>query len=151
MQADNEAIIDSICDYAERHHIKELLQEYLKRVVMARPSDPVSFLIKSITDNPLNFEEPEEWMTYRKKGCRINVKSWDSIYIYQPRCIDWIARWMRGEWGYRKTFQRFATLARCCSSKAFFSQRRLDLCQQRRDGFLNLMRSEILESGSHEV
>ncbi len=54
MDNDNQQIIDEICKYAEEQQIKTLLQEYLKRVVLAKPNDPIQFLIKSIEENPLN-------------------------------------------------------------------------------------------------
>ena len=49
---DSEEIIDSICSYAERHAIKALLREYMKRVVLQRPADVKAFLIESIEREP---------------------------------------------------------------------------------------------------
>lgn len=49
---DDVEIIDKICDYAKEYQIKELLQEYLKRVIVDKPADPVAYLIQSIQDNP---------------------------------------------------------------------------------------------------
>lgn len=60
MNGENEEIIDGICNYAEKHHIKSLLQEYLRRIILAKPADPVNFLIKSITENPHGVVEEEE-------------------------------------------------------------------------------------------
>jgi hypothetical protein len=51
----NEEIINEICSYAEEHHIKELLGEYLKRIVLEKPQDPVKFLLKSIQENPFDY------------------------------------------------------------------------------------------------
>jgi hypothetical protein len=31
-----------------------LLQEYMKRLVLEQPADPINFLIKSISENPYN-------------------------------------------------------------------------------------------------
>jgi acyl-coenzyme A synthetase/AMP-(fatty) acid ligase len=50
---DDEEIIDKICDYAQQYQIKELLQEYLKRVIVNKPADPVAFLMQSIQENPV--------------------------------------------------------------------------------------------------
>jgi hypothetical protein len=49
---DDEEIIDKICDYATKYQVKELLQEYLKRIVVDKPADPVAYLIQSIQENP---------------------------------------------------------------------------------------------------
>lgn len=48
----NQQIIDEICNYCEEHQIKELLGEYLRRVVINKPKDPVNFLIRSIQEQP---------------------------------------------------------------------------------------------------
>lgn len=50
---DDEEIIEKICDYAREYQVKELLQEYLKRVIVDKPDDPVAYLIQSIQDNPV--------------------------------------------------------------------------------------------------
>lgn len=31
-----------------------MLQEYMKRLVLEQPADPINFLIKSISENPYN-------------------------------------------------------------------------------------------------
>lgn len=49
---DDEEIIEKICDYAREYQVKELLQEYLKRVIVDKPDDPVAYLIQSIQENP---------------------------------------------------------------------------------------------------
>ena len=53
----NQEIIDEICDYCEKHQIKELLGEYMKRIVLAKPKEPIKFLLKSIQENP--YEPPQ--------------------------------------------------------------------------------------------
>ena len=51
--ADDEEIINKICDYAREYQVKELLQEYLKRVIVDKPDDPIAYLIKTIQENPV--------------------------------------------------------------------------------------------------
>jgi hypothetical protein len=53
MDNENDEIIEEICKYAEKYAIKDMLQEYLKRVILAKPADPVAFLIKTIEENPV--------------------------------------------------------------------------------------------------
>ena len=36
-----------------------MLHEYMRRVVMNKPDDPVKFLIKTITENPFKVAVPE--------------------------------------------------------------------------------------------
>jgi hypothetical protein len=48
----NQTIINEICDYCEEQQIKELLGEYLKRIVVNKPKDPIKFLIRTIQENP---------------------------------------------------------------------------------------------------
>ena len=45
-------IVNDICSYVDEYDIKDLLKEYLKRVVLAKPKDPLRFLIDSIQENP---------------------------------------------------------------------------------------------------
>ncbi len=52
MAEQQNAIIDGICDYVERYEIKEMLKEYLKRVVLEKPADPLAFLIQTIKEKP---------------------------------------------------------------------------------------------------
>lgn len=52
-KADDDEIIDKICNYAQEYHIKELLQEYLKRIIIEKPKDPIAFLINEIITNPV--------------------------------------------------------------------------------------------------
>lgn len=55
-QIDDE-IIDSICQYSEQRQIKRILQEYLKRLILQKPADPIKFLIESIEKDPFVPEE----------------------------------------------------------------------------------------------
>ena len=48
----DQEIIDGICEYVEKHDIKGLLQEYLKRLVIEKPENPLEFLVKTIGENP---------------------------------------------------------------------------------------------------
>lgn len=59
MDTENQEIIESICSYAEQYKIKEILQEYLKRLVVEKPADPLNFLIKTIQENPHEPTVPE--------------------------------------------------------------------------------------------
>ena len=52
MSEAHETIIEEICDYVDRYEIKEMLKEYLKRVVLEKPNDPLQFLIETIRDKP---------------------------------------------------------------------------------------------------
>lgn len=52
MQSEDQEIIGEICDYAEQYQIKAMLQEYLKRIVLAKPDQPIHFLKESIKENP---------------------------------------------------------------------------------------------------
>lgn len=54
MDEHKEEIINDICSYAEKHEIKDMLQTYLKRVIINRPQDPYQFLIDTITTDPYN-------------------------------------------------------------------------------------------------
>lgn len=49
---DEEVIADAICEYANKYEIKEMLQEYMKRLIVERPKEPIKYLIKSITESP---------------------------------------------------------------------------------------------------
>jgi hypothetical protein len=56
----SQVIIDNICDYCEQNRIKELLQEYMKRLVLEKPQDPIAFLIKTIDENPFEINPETE-------------------------------------------------------------------------------------------
>lgn len=49
---DDEEIISNICTYSNEHEVKEIMKEYLKRLILAKPDDPVAFLIESIENDP---------------------------------------------------------------------------------------------------
>jgi len=57
MEGENEQIIDEICTYAKDYQIKEMLQEYLRRIILAKPKDPVKFLLQTIQDKPFLIPE----------------------------------------------------------------------------------------------
>lgn len=61
-KVDDENIINDICDYAKLHRVKDVLQEYLRRVIVEQPEDPITFLIQTIRDSPcgLTNVQPEE-------------------------------------------------------------------------------------------
>lgn len=56
----DEAIINSICSYAETKQIKPMLQEYLKRIIIEKPVDPLKFLLKTIEDDPYTVQPKKE-------------------------------------------------------------------------------------------
>lgn len=51
-KVEDEAIINEICDYATRRKVKELLQEYLRRLIVDQPADPLTYLIQTIRESP---------------------------------------------------------------------------------------------------
>lgn len=48
----NKKIIEEICTYSEKVDVKDMLHEYMKRVIVNTPEDPVQFLIDQITESP---------------------------------------------------------------------------------------------------
>jgi len=48
----NEAVVNEICSYAEDKDIHGLLKEYMRRLIVEQPDEPLKFLIASITENP---------------------------------------------------------------------------------------------------
>lgn len=58
MPGEDEAIINEICDYAQEYQVKDVLQEYLKRIIMNKPDDPIKFLMQTIRENP--YTPPKE-------------------------------------------------------------------------------------------
>ena len=54
-KVDDEVIINDICDYAKKHKVKELLQEYLRRIIVDQPEDPVPFLLLQKPDKKPDF------------------------------------------------------------------------------------------------
>jgi hypothetical protein len=55
----NQEIINEICDYCEEFQIKDLLGEYLKRLLVAKPKDPIKFLIKTIQEKPVDIRKSQ--------------------------------------------------------------------------------------------
>lgn len=53
-------IIDEICDYAEKYEIRQMMQEYMRRLILEQPKEPLKWLIKEITDNPYTPKQTEE-------------------------------------------------------------------------------------------
>ena len=49
---EEEAIITEICDYSEKHQIKAMLEEYMKRLILEQPKEPLKYLVAQITENP---------------------------------------------------------------------------------------------------
>ena len=43
---------DEICDYATQNQVRDMLQEYMRRLIVEQPKEPLKFLIKEITENP---------------------------------------------------------------------------------------------------
>jgi len=52
INADEEAIIGDICGYAEKYETRMMLEEYMRRLIVEQPKEPLKFLIKEITNNP---------------------------------------------------------------------------------------------------
>ena len=48
----NTEVIEEICGYVEEYDIKNMLQEYLKRLIVEKPQEPLKFLIRTITEDP---------------------------------------------------------------------------------------------------
>lgn len=48
----DEAILNGIVAYADQKDVKGLLKEYMRRLIIDQPDDPIKFLISSITENP---------------------------------------------------------------------------------------------------
>ena len=45
-------LMEDMCAYAEHQQIKALLGEYLRRVILRKPADPIAFLIEEISNSP---------------------------------------------------------------------------------------------------
>lgn len=52
LESQEAQIIDEICDYAERHQVKEMLEEYMRRLILEQPKEPLKFLMQEITERP---------------------------------------------------------------------------------------------------
>jgi hypothetical protein len=48
----NDKVVDEICKYAEEKEIHSLLKEYMRRLVVEQPREPLKFLISSIAEKP---------------------------------------------------------------------------------------------------
>jgi hypothetical protein len=49
---DEDQIIGDICDYAEKKETRKMLEEYMRRLIVEQPKEPLKFLIKEISSNP---------------------------------------------------------------------------------------------------
>jgi hypothetical protein len=45
-------IIEEICGYAEKYEIREMLQDYMRRLILEQPKEPLKWLIKEISEKP---------------------------------------------------------------------------------------------------
>jgi len=52
INTDEEAIIGDICTYAEKYETRKMLEDYMRRLIVEQPKEPLKFLIKEITNNP---------------------------------------------------------------------------------------------------
>jgi hypothetical protein len=59
INADEEVIIGDICSYAEKYETRKMLEEYMRRLIVEQPKEPLKFLIKEITNNPYPIPEQE--------------------------------------------------------------------------------------------
>ncbi|KAJ8610020.1 hypothetical protein CTAYLR_006649 [Chrysophaeum taylorii] len=57
--ADSAELMEHMSIFADQHNVKTLLKEYMRRVVVERPQDPITFLITQIRSNPYVPEETE--------------------------------------------------------------------------------------------
>ena len=52
MDSAEEEIIDGIATYTEKMETRKMLEEYMRRLIVEQPKEPLKFLIKEITTNP---------------------------------------------------------------------------------------------------
>ena len=52
-EARSDVLMEEMSLYAEQMQIKPLLQQYLQRLVLAKPLDPIAFLIDEINNEPI--------------------------------------------------------------------------------------------------
>ena len=52
MDSAEEEIIDGIAKYTEKMETRKMLEEYMRRLIVEQPKEPLKFLIKEITTNP---------------------------------------------------------------------------------------------------
>lgn len=57
MAASAEVLMEDMSIFADQTAIKEMLGEYMRRLVLARPDDPVEFLLREIEQNPVLIEK----------------------------------------------------------------------------------------------
>jgi len=55
----DQAIVNNIVAYAEQKNIHGMLKEYMRRLIVNQPDDPLKFLIASITENPFKIPASE--------------------------------------------------------------------------------------------
>ena len=60
LDTQEDKIIEEICGYAEKYKIREMMQDYMKRLVLEQPKEPLKWLIKEITDKPYPTPKVEE-------------------------------------------------------------------------------------------
>ena len=53
-------LMEEMSIYALKAGVKELLEEYLKRVLVEKPKDPLQYLIEEIKNNPFVVSPQEE-------------------------------------------------------------------------------------------
>jgi hypothetical protein len=58
-------LMEEMSIYAVKTQVKELLQEYLRRVLLEKPDDPIEFLINNIKKNPYTPPAPQEEIDLR--------------------------------------------------------------------------------------
>mmetsp|Transcript_21206 Transcript_21206/g.25071 ORF Transcript_21206/g.25071 Transcript_21206/m.25071 type:complete len:171 (-) Transcript_21206:292-804(-) len=58
-------LMEEMSIFAVKTQVKELLQEYLRRVLLEKPDDPIDFLINDITENPFVPPAPKEEIDLR--------------------------------------------------------------------------------------
>ncbi|CAM9181286.1 unnamed protein product [Chrysoparadoxa australica] len=56
----NEVLMEDMALYAERVDLEGMMQEYLRRVLLDMPDDPIDFLIREINDKPYLMPSPIE-------------------------------------------------------------------------------------------
>eukprot|EP01041_Mallomonas_annulata_P002798 gene2798-5508_t len=56
-ELDDEKILNEITEYCKEYQIRDMFKEYLKRLMVAQPTDPIAFLQKQVKTDP--FVPPE--------------------------------------------------------------------------------------------
>lgn len=78
MNPDNEVIIHEICDYATNNQVRDMLQEYMRRLIVEQPKEPLKYLIKEITENPF-VVTPKEGETETEKEAVSEEKTQETV------------------------------------------------------------------------